>query len=258
MSHDLQKMKHPRMNDILIFKSNWQIVETAHHWCKFVHFSHPTIQSVCWILFNLIRAGKYPIKMEVLLGKWSIFIGDVRSQAMFDYPGVEIWDSRVCYQCTWRTQPSQPIMCYQSQEIGWWYVLKDPERLLSSFPEQHVIANEAVFFLPLFNLSIQMFSTSGSENVSLSSSNFNHQFWGQATAKLPKLWEGKPQQNKENMCSNKPMLNKNAFNCPCLSQLKTRPNSCFSNTLGTCLSLAWPVADLPKAWYFWGKKTIKV
>ena len=36
-----------------------------------------------------LKTGKYPIKMEVLLGKWSIFIGDVRSQAMFDYPGVQ-------------------------------------------------------------------------------------------------------------------------------------------------------------------------
>lgn len=156
----------------------------------------------------------------------------------------------------WRCPRRNEIGCAQPAQLIIWLAEWSSCAVINilqncyqhSQQEQHVIANEALFLRALFNLSIQMFSTSGSENVSLSSSNFNQQFWGQATAKLPKLWEGKPQQNKENMCSNKPMLNKNAFNCPCLSQLKTRPNICFSNTLGTCLSLAWPVADLPKAW----------
>jgi hypothetical protein len=76
--------------------------------------------------------------------------------------------------------------------------------------EQHVIANEALFLRALINLSIQMFSTSGSENVSLSSSNFNDQFWGQATAKLPKFWESKTQQHKENICTKQTHVKQNA------------------------------------------------
>lgn len=82
-----------------------------------------------------LKTGKYPMKMEVLLGKWSIFIGDVlashvwlpratkRYMRLKSLLPIHLENVGDVPQKAWnrrRTTVTLPRLCYQSQEIGWW------------------------------------------------------------------------------------------------------------------------------------------